>query len=245
MSNYQLIDYRNWNQTYDIAAPNIRKFFTPQESRLWDLAFPYQDKRNDHGHIEHVVYFAFKLLDLHPQARRERVIPFAIMHDTGWANLPQEMRDEFDVRKKGARLDIKKIDSPEFRRAHMVQGALLATTLMDQAGYALDDIEQVHAYVLQHDVRKGALDLEDGLGRDADKLWRFSREEWLQKIEPQTNPAVVGDKALTPEYFFHHLIGQISKEGYFFNDASREIARVELENTWREVYPQKAVPQAQ
>lgn len=242
MPNYKPIDYQNWNRAYDITAPNIRVFFTPQEARLWDLAFPSQDKRNDHGHIEQVVYFAFKLLDFHPQARRERVIPFAIMHDTGWANLPQEMRDEFDVRKKGAMLDLKKINRPEFRREHMIQGALLATTLMDKAGYSLDDIEHVHAYVLQHDTRKGALDLEDGLGRDADKLWRFSKEEWVQKIEPQTNPTVVGDQALLPEHFFHHLMEQISKEGYFFNEISRQIANAELENTWRNVYPDKKVP---
>ena len=57
--------------------------------KIWELAFPYQDKRNDEGHAECVVSYAQKLL-LAEKADSNVVIPAAILHDIGWSQLSAE-----------------------------------------------------------------------------------------------------------------------------------------------------------
>lgn len=227
------IDHAAWNRKYDVTAPNILGRLARREKNLWRLAFPYQDKRGDVGHAEHVVFFALELVSLHPEAGHT-VIPAAILHDTGWALLPESIRDEFNVKKTG-KFDLNKLNDPLFRRTHQVKGALLAARLMDKVGYDLVDIENVFASVLQHDTREGSLTFEDALMRDADKLWRFSLECWKIYIIPQTQM----ENARPLGFFYDQHKAFISQDGYFFTKEARKFAFLELENTWKHLQEEK------
>ena len=57
--------------------------------RIWDLAFCYQDKRNDKGHAKIVTNYVIKLAEIE-KADKNVVIPAAILHDIGWSKIPKK-----------------------------------------------------------------------------------------------------------------------------------------------------------
>jgi len=209
--NHKPIDYSIWN--FEGIGKNINGFFNATEKKLWDIALPYQDKRDDIGHAENVTYFALKLVD-YLKADREIIIPAALLHDIGWSQLSGINKDFYASLGTDSEL--------ELRLKHQKKGVRLATKLLQKIKYSEEYIPHILEIISQHDTRKGFYSEEDGIMRDADKLWRFTLPCWhilMNKIK-------MSPKEASEKHFSY-----INKPGYFYSDAAKEIARIELENT--------------
>ena len=63
---------------------------------------------------------------------------------------------------------------PELRRQHEVEGARLAREILVAVGYPPAQTDTIVSIIDGHDTRADALSLEDGLVKDADKLWCYT-----------------------------------------------------------------------
>ena len=195
---------------------NIRHLFTPKEREIWDKALPYQDKRNDVGHAEHVVYFALKLLELIAGAERAIVIPAAVLHDTGWSKLMPKVFSHYDPFSE----DFKK-NKLLYRNIHQKASLQISKKILKQVNYPNEFVPAILEIVSQHDTREGFFCAEDGIVRDADKLWRFT----LQQMQADYF------KRMTVEKIKEIRMNDIENSSYFYSGISRQIARAELEQT--------------
>jgi len=207
------IDYNKWNP--DGSGSNIIKLLTPEEIGIWDTALKYQDKGDDPGHAECVTYFALRFLD-YTKAERAIVIPAAMLHDAGWGLMTKEELDSF--RGSLVNPDIER----RLRLKHEEQGSIFAERLLHEIRYPQRYIKPICEIVDGHDTRKGFLSAEDGFVRDADKLWRYT----LMHLK------IYGGVPGAPTSK-EDLARLIKKPGFFYSEAVREIARIELEHTFK------------
>ena len=87
--------------------------------KIWELALPYQDKRDDAGHAETSLNYALKMVELE-KVNEDVVIPAIILHDVGWSQLPEKRR--MTVFDPGAREE----DRREVVYEHEIEGIKLA-----------------------------------------------------------------------------------------------------------------------
>ncbi|MCX6707887.1 MAG: hypothetical protein NT001_07195 [Candidatus Woesearchaeota archaeon] len=212
--NYTPIDYTIWNP--DGSGSNIKTSLASKEWDIWMRALEYQDKRGDSGHAECVTYFALKLLD-YVTAERAIVIPAAILHDTGWSQMTKEELGMFHDALTNPTLENK------LRKRHEEQGALFVEKLLNTVYYAAGgDITLIRGIINGHDTREGFLSAEDGVVRDADKLFRFTLIHLNIYGSVPNAPTSKED-----------LAAHINKPGFFYSDAAKQIARIELEHTFK------------
>ena len=181
--------------------------------RIWEAALPFQDKRDDAGHAEVTYGFARRLVEL-DRGDPEVVLPAIILHDTGWSRLTREER--FVIFSPTAT----KEDELRVRHRHQEEGVNIAREVLAALGYAPEPTREILEIISQHDTRPGFLSLNDGLVRDADKLWRFSRTGF---------EADVIRFGVHPARLHHRIYEQIPGEGFFYSETSRELAREELD----------------
>ncbi|HLC75344.1 MAG TPA: HD domain-containing protein [Candidatus Nanoarchaeia archaeon] len=205
------LNYLLWNRSG--VGKNILHLLDEREAMLWKLALPYQDKRGDTGHAEVVTYFALQLLE-HVSADRAVVVPAAILHDIGWSSVAREKLALFKPGIPSVWAQWQAIDA-EMRIFHQNESVRIGSELLTQAGY----IDQKHILdiVRQHDTRKGFLSVEDGVMRDADKLWRYTGIH----VESYKLDAAV---------WYGISLKNIAKPDFLSSAVSRQTARAELEN---------------
>ena len=134
--------------------------------KIYDLAGPYLDTRSNDLHTRVAYSFALKLLEAEG-GDEDIIIPAILLHDVGWKTVPEELH----LKAFGpGRTD------PEINRVHEVEGARIAKRLLHQVGYNPALIQQIAEIILGHDSRQHAISLNDAVVKDADKLWRLSRE---------------------------------------------------------------------
>ena len=181
--------------------------------KIWKLALPYQDKRNDEGHARIVTSYAQELLKS-VKANPDIVIPAAMLHDTGWSQMPE--KDRFLI------FDPNKTPEQEskVRLKHEEEGSRIAQMLLSALNYVQLLTEQIKGIIKGHDTRKEAISLEDEIVRDADKLWRYSKIGFWADIKRM--------KEITPQQLCDKLEKNIEKEGFFFTEPAKNIAREEL-----------------
>lgn len=218
--NHKPIDYSTWN--LDGRGDNIFALLSSIEKRLWEHALPYQDKRDDAGHAENVTYFALKLIEYLGE-KREIIIPAAILHDTGWSQLTREELGQFY-------LPNYKDFEPALRKRHQEQGVKVANRLLEDIEYPEEHLLSILEIISQHDTREGFLSLEDGLVRDADKLWRYTLPHFKLGLEKRKGDPVYGN----PKTFYEHVLKRSKQPKFFFSGAAKEIARIEMEHTLKE-----------
>jgi len=187
---------------------------------IWELARPFQDYRDDKGHAKITSNFALKLLQME-KARKDVVIPAIILHDIGWSQLSKKER--FLIFDKKAT----KEDKEKVRMKHQKEGVRLAKQILQQVNYDKNLIKEILKIISQHDTGKRFLSKEDGLVKDADKLWRFSR--------PGFNADFKRFK-ITPEQNYRMLKSCIDQKGFFFSESAKKIAREELKKRGKENY---------
>ena len=180
--------------------------------KIWNIALPYQDKRDDKGHAEITTNYAKKLLKTEP-GDETIVIPAIMLHDIGWSQLSKEERFRIfdDSASKDAKLEV--------RYKHQDQGVNLAKDILNQISYPVEKIKDILEIISQHDTRKGFISENEGLVRDADKLWRFSKVGFSKDIERSNH---------TSKSLCEKLAGNIEKPGFFYSAKSKDIAYNEL-----------------
>jgi HD domain len=134
---------------------------------IWDRALPYLDVRDNDTHSLYAFALAAALLDALPQARADVVLPAVLLHDTGWKTVdPAAILPAIAGRSGPA--------ARETIRKHETEGAAIAARILADVGYPARDTERITAIIDGHDTRRDALDLDDAVVKDADKLWRLT-----------------------------------------------------------------------
>ena len=180
--------------------------------KIWELALPYQDKRDDIGHAEISLRYARKLVTLE-NGNEDVVIPAIILHDVGWSQLPKERR--LLIFNREAREE----DRREVQFEHQIEGVKLAIKILRQVSYPPELTDEILEIISQHDTRKGFISKNEGIVRDADKLWRTSKEgftmaeERARKWEAQR---------------FIRIEEGLNKVEYFYSETARQIAFTDL-----------------
>ena len=135
---------------------------------IWELALPYQDKRDDNGHTQITLDYAIKLTDLE-KGDEDIIIPAIILHDIGWSQLSrQSIAMLFDPNSKQEQLY-------KLRIQHQNESVRLATGILNDIGYPSQRNGEILTIISEHDTRRDFISKNEGLVRDADKLWRYSK----------------------------------------------------------------------
>ena len=183
-------------------------------NKIWELALPYQDKRDDAGHAETSLKYALKLVELE-KGHDDVVIPAVILHDVGWSQLPEKRR--MKVFDSGAREEERR----EVVYEHQIEGVKLALKILREVNYPPEPTDEILDIISQHDTRKGFISKNEGIVRDADKLWRTSIEGFAasearaKKQEAQR---------------FKQIKKGLKKEDYLYSETARRMALADLEH---------------
>jgi HD superfamily phosphodiesterase len=156
---------------------------------------------------------ARELVDAHPEADPDIVLPAILLHDNGYALVPE---DDLLRGLAGGAVNW----DPAITRLHEVEGARLAGEILAELGWDPARTRAIQEIIDGHDSRTEALSLDDALVKDADKLWRFTESGvrvshvWMQ---------------LEPEPYTDFLEARV--DDWLFTETAREIAHRELAAT--------------
>jgi HD superfamily phosphodiesterase len=181
-------------------------------NRIWDLAFPYQDKRDDTGHAEVTLKYARELVRLE-NGDEDVIIPAIILHDIGYSQLEKERR--MLIFDKDARAE----DRRSVQLEHQKESVKLGKNILREVNYPEELTKEILEIVSQHDTREGFISKNEGLTRDADKLWKTSKEG-RAAAEARGKPV--------DEARFKKAEENINKPNYFYSEKARQIATAEL-----------------
>jgi HD superfamily phosphodiesterase len=181
-------------------------------NKIWELALPYQDARDDPGHAEVALRYATELIT-REKGDEDVVIPAIILHDVGYSQLPKERR--LAVFNGSARDE----DRHSVVFEHQIESIKIAAKILRKVNYPDDLTDEILEIISQHDTRKGFISKNEGLVRDADKLWRTSREGFLA--------AETRAKAREAERFKHIEEG-INRPNYFYSETAKQTALADL-----------------
>ncbi|MCK4782876.1 MAG: HD domain-containing protein, partial [Desulfobacteraceae bacterium] len=141
-----------------------------------------------------------------------------ILHDVGWSILkPEQIEAAYGVRPEGEEAD-------RLNRIHELEGASIARQILQSLNYEPHLIDKISSIIQRHDSGKQADSLEEGLVKDADKLWRFSKTGFWKETERQ---------GLSPVEL-HHYLGE-HYQSWFFTRTALALAAEELEKRNREI----------
>ncbi len=182
--------------------------------KIWDLSWKYQNKRDDEGHVEIVVDSAVKLLKLIP-ANEDVVIPAAILHDIGWSKIPKEERFRIFAG------DLISEENRLLRIRHQEEGVKLAKQILSKISYPEELTKHILEIISQHDTREGFLSPEEGIVRDADKMWIFSRKGFEADLRRR--------KESFAEWFFNQMKNKINNRKFFYSKEARKMAQDEFD----------------
>ena len=146
-----------------------------------EMALPYQDKRNDAGHHAITLDYAQKLVELE-NGDEDIVIPAITLHDVGWSQVRPDFVDEV-FKGKSPREQAWAVITQ-----HQNESVRLAADMLNKVGYPAEKSREILEIILQHDTRDGFISKNEGLVRDADKLYRFSRVGFKNDINRSGNP---------------------------------------------------------
>lgn len=168
-------------------------------NKIRELALPYQDKRDDPGHAEITLKYALELVALE-KGNEDVVIPAIILHDVGYSQLTKERR--LTVFSPGAAEG----DRRSVVFEHQVESVKLAVKILRQVNYPADLTDEILEIISQHDTRDGFISKNEGIVRDADKLWRTSKEcaaaaEARAKAEESERYKRIEEGIKKPKYF--------------------------------------------
>ena len=181
--------------------------------KIHRLAKPYLNTRNNDIHTEICMKFAYKLLETE-RGNEDIVIPAIILHDVGWKKVPQNLQ----LRAFGP-----KAIYPKLNRIHEIEGVKIAKDILEKVNYDVYRIKEILEIIDGHDSRKEAISLHDKIVKDADRLWRNSKEGFQIDIERFGETFMEG---------LNRIRSNLHK--WFFTNSAREIAREEIRNRERE-----------
>ena len=185
--------------------------------QIWELALPYQDTREDTGHAETSLKYARRLLALE-KGNADVIIPAIILHDIGYSQLPEERRMQIFDR------DARDEDRRGVQYEHQVESVKLAIKILREVDYPADLTDEILEIISQHDTRKGFISTNEGIVRDADKLWRTSKQGFTVAEERAKKQAAQR---------FKRIEEGLNKEDYFATETARQMALSDLRDRER------------
>jgi hypothetical protein len=179
--------------------------------KIWRLALPYLSKgiRKDFVLHTKMVVKGMKLLLKKERGDKDILIPAAILHDTGWANVPHYLQ--------------KAQDSKRIRKAmelHLKLSAPIIKEILCKVNFKTKKIKRVTDIVLAHKY-KNPRALEKRMLIDADTLSDVFKEQFYSDAKIYK---------VMPEDFFH-----IRRNNKFYTETAREIFQKELNKRAREI----------
>jgi HD superfamily phosphodiesterase len=178
--------------------------------RIYALAEPYWQTRANDVHVPESYALARELLALLPDADEAVVLPAILLHDVGYAVVPEE---DHHKGLAGAPRGWEE----EITRRHEIAGAEIAGEILASVGYDPELTRRITEIVDGHDSRTDSLGLEDEIVKDADKLWRFTPSgvhichSWMNQ---------------TPEQFMDFVESRL--ESWLYTEEGKALARREL-----------------
>lgn len=183
--------------------------------KIWKLALPYQDSADNKGHAKITLNFVLALLKKEA-GREEIVIPAIILHDIGYSQLSE--REKFLPFILKVRIGSAKDN--KIKEKHQEKSVELAKNILKKVKYNKKLIGGILKIISQHDTGKRFLSKEDGLVKDADKLWRFSKIGFSADIRRLK---------ITRQEGYERLKQALNKkELLFFSESAKQIAKRKL-----------------
>lgn len=137
----------------------------PLLGEIWDRARGFLAVRDNDAHTLYSVSIASSLLKELPEACAEVVLPAMMLHDVGWSQVTPELVLSA-IAPGGGR--------PDLVLQHEVEGARLATQILESLAVDPIIIDRIVQIIDGHDSRTRALNPDDEIVKDSDKLWRLT-----------------------------------------------------------------------
>ena len=204
----------------DVGLHDVR----PEDRAVWDRALPHLRHRDNDVHTIYAYGLARALLDAHPEADPDVVLPGIILHDSGWSRVPIEQIMAALAPGTWASSE----ESFATVRIHEVEGARIAREILGDLDVPPGKIDTICAIIDGHDTRKEALSLEDAIVKDADRLWR---------ITPRGIDVVMDWFGLTREASLALNASRV--HGHLFTDEARSMGRALGAIGWVDTSPQR------
>ena len=180
---------------------------------IWRRAKPYLNTRKNDIHTEISVRFAEMLLE--KEGGDENVVmPAIILHDVGWIKVPE------DEQHMGFGPEIQ---SPRVVKKHELEGVEIAKGILEAVDYKEEKIGEILEIIEGHDSRKETDSINESIVKDADKLWRFSREGFT--IDCDRFNLKPMDRVKKKD---------LDIDSIFFTDSAKQIARKEIQERLKE-----------
>jgi len=186
----------------------------PLLARVFDLALPHLQTWHNENHTLESYRFALRILETEP-GDPEIALLSVLLHDIGWSRVPEDQQHLAYG---------PNVKDPNLTKVHEREGARRAEEILREVGYPEDKIAVISEIVAGHDTRLTALSSSDAVVKDADKLFRISRDGF---------PINCRRFGLDPAKHLVWLERQI--DGWFFTVAGKRLARHEAAARWREL----------
>ena len=138
-----------------------------RDARVWELATPYLQTRDNDVHTLYSYGFARQLCTRIPEADEHIVLPAIILHDTGWSTVEEKIAFQAIAPDRDGSYNWAVFQ-------HEKEGARIAREILTEIGYAEKDIAEICDIIDGHDTRLTSLSINDSCVKDADKLWRVT-----------------------------------------------------------------------
>lgn len=191
--------------------------------QIWKKAELMQDLRDDKGHAKIVTGFAEKLCNIF-KANEMIVTPTAILHDIGYYGMDKNILKNLMVGKL-SKEEIKRI-----KDEHMKKGAELAENILKKLNYNPKFVKIIVNIIKNHDSEGVGFSIEEKIIRDADKLWRYSKEGFDLDVKRRNCKSIE---------WYNYLLKNLEKENYFQTEEAKKIAIDELKKREKEMPAEK------
>jgi len=210
--------YIPWDEKYLNYIPDEWKDFFLK-------ALPYLGARTTDVHTAICTSYIDKIIELNGGEVNRRVVALGlILHDIGWASLPEQDIIDSLSDYKGLELSNTSLGPKE---RHASEGVKVAKRLLDEFEFypplSEEDKQEILDIVLLHDTPE-KITTNGQLATDLDRIWSFTHENfWQDTIR----------KDVSPGQYLKNLTKD--SETYFFTQAGLTIARQLLQDRSKEV----------
>lgn len=175
---------------------------------IYEAALPMLNTRFNDVHARIGCQFVVEFLEREGGDARI-AIPAILLHDLGWSAIPEEQqRRAYGPNSSDA----------ELNRLHEREGARLARGVLGAVAYEAGLIDEICRIIGGHDSRPAAESIEEAIVKDADKIWRVSREGFPVNLRMLVD--------LTPQQLHDFIAVRAPK--WFLTPAGRRMASEQL-----------------
>ncbi len=183
----------------------------PIHNKIWQIALPYLKKGKKKDFVLHtsMVVKGMELLLKKEKGNKNILMPAAILHDTGWANVPICLQKAKDASRARKAMEL-----------HLQYSIPVNREILSNLGFANGEIKKIIDIILSHKF-KNPRDLNKRLLIDADTLSDIFKEQFYSDARMY---------GLLPEEFYH-----VRKDNRFYTETAKDIFHAELNRRAKEI----------